>query len=190
MVKYAVKIDIFEDRRHNIKRQILSIEIRRVRKEEKRIEIGRVRKEDKKGYTMDQYEKIKNIRNERDLFSVTNGIKTVVVKDGYGRVEVEVRPEHVNTCGTLHGGFLFTIADSASANAALADGILKTTLNSTFDFLRSSRNPKMLIGEAFEVKKGRTVCVYDTTVKDDQGVLLAKGTFTYFNLGKPVITEE
>lgn len=139
---------------------------------------------------MDIYEKIVTIRNKNDQFSKMLGVKSVVVKEGYGRVEADVRPDHDNTFGTIHGGMFFSMADSASACAAFADGMWKTTLNTTFDFLRAGKEVKHLIAEAYEVKKGKSISIYDATVKDQDDTLLARGTFTYFNLHKPILTEE
>lgn len=139
---------------------------------------------------MNMFERVKQIRSERDLFPKMVGITTEEIREGYARVEAEIIPEHANTFGSLHGGLLFTMADSASASVAMSDGFMKTTLNCTFDYLRSAKNPKKLICEATVVKNGRSVSVYESTVKDETGKLLARGTFTYFNLGTPLFPEE
>ena len=139
---------------------------------------------------MTLHEQIRQIRNERDKFSKYIGVVSEEIRDGYGRVEATTSEHYANTCGTIHGGVLFSMADSASANAAFSDGTWKTTLNCSFEYLRAGKNPQKLIGEAQEVKKGKTISVYDATVKDEHGSLLARGSFTYFNMGKPIVSEE
>ena len=57
------------------------------------------------------YEKLRELRNEQNVFGDLAGVRIVEIREGYARTELEVRPELLNPIGSLHGGCLFTMAD-------------------------------------------------------------------------------
>jgi uncharacterized protein (TIGR00369 family) len=60
------------------------------------------------------------------------------VKPGTGVFGMRVRPEHTNTHGKAHGGFLATVIDVACSRGtrlALADGSTVSTITMTVDYL-------------------------------------------------------
>lgn len=103
------------------------------------------------------------------------------LRDGSITSRVEVLPHHMNGSGHLHGGMLFTIADSTGgANARIyADRV--TTLDSDFHFL-TSNTTRYLYGSAELIRNGGKVIVLRVYVKDDLGETFAEGTFTYYKL--------
>ena len=75
---------------------------------------------------------------------------------------------------------------SVSGYAAATYGMRCTTLDANISYLKPAIGSKVLYGEAKEVKRGRTVLVFDVYVTDDTGLLIAKSTVTYYNLGVPI----
>lgn len=57
------------------------------------------------------YEKLREVRNEQNVFGDLAGVRIVEIREGYARTELEVRPELLNPIGSLHGGCLFTMAE-------------------------------------------------------------------------------
>ena len=53
-------------------------------------------------------------------------------------------------------------------------------------FMRSANIGDTLTAEAHEVKSGKTLCVYDVRVTDQNGVLLGTGTFTFYKLDQKI----
>ena len=126
------------------------------------------------------YQKLIDYRNTKNIFCIRLGILVQEVSPGYARVTKEVTAEDLNPLGVPHGGVYFTMADTAAGTAMASHGNVAVTLNSAFNFLRSGKPGDHLTAEAREIKSGRTVCVYDVSVTDQDGTLLANGLFTFY----------
>ena len=131
-------------------------------------------------------ERIVQFRTMHNRFMQMLGIRLVEIDEGYARCEMPIKEEYNNPNDSVHGGVIFTLADCVSGYAASTHGMRCTTLDSTISYLKPALNAKMLYGEAREVKYGKTVLVYDVSVTDDQDRLIARSTFTYYNLGVPI----
>ena len=114
------------------------------------------------------------------------GIRMVNVEEGYALCEMQVQEGFLNPNDSVHGGVIFTLADVAAGFAAHSYGMRCATMDSTISYLAPAIQSKTLYGEAKEIKRGKTVLVYDVWVTDDTKQLIAKSTITYFNLGVPV----
>ncbi len=139
---------------------------------------------------MPDYEKIRKYRNSINRFAQYVGIETVEMSDGYAKAVLTVKPEFENTIGSLHGGAIFSLADTVTGSAAASCGIMHTTVNCSMNYLKPVLHEKKLIGTAHRVKKGKTISVYDVEITNDEGAVFATGSFTYFNLNKPVLPPE
>ena len=61
------------------------------------------------------YKKVMDYRNsENNPYGQLLQLRVVDIKEGYGRVEIDLHHELMNSVGIVHGGLLFSIADSAS----------------------------------------------------------------------------
>lgn len=61
---------------------------------------------------------------------------------------------------------------------------MPVTMNSTFNYLRPAINNKKLIAKVNVVKKGKTICVLEVNVYDENDLCLCNGTFTYMEIKK------
>src|SRR5476649_2672306 len=78
------------------------------------------------------------------------GLRLVAIEPGRARFELDADQRHHNPMGTLHGGILCDIADSAMGMAyasTLGEGETFTTLELKINFLRPIRSAR-LIAEA------------------------------------------
>lgn len=132
------------------------------------------------------YELLKKVRQARNAFCNSLGLIILEIGPGTAKSKLPVRKDHMNPVGSVHGGCIFTMADTTAGSAASSYGIQVTTLDSTIHFLRPGLNTDCLYAEAKEIKHGKRVSVYNVEVTDDQGALLASATFTYASLGKPI----
>lgn len=139
---------------------------------------------------MENFEKLMEYRSKNNEFANSLGIKTVEMRTGYARGEMAVRPEFENSVGSVHGGCYFTLADTIGGAAAASYNRKMTTIDSNFHFLSPRIGIEKLCAEAVEIKHGRTISVYDVAVTDEKGKMLAKGTFSYYNLGTLIIEEQ
>ena len=96
------------------------------------------------------YEKI--IEKEMDGFVKLTGIGNVEVDEGYAKGEIEIKPVHLNPIGTVHGGVLFTLADTIGGLASISRGGFSTTVSSDIVYLNPTMNSKKLIARKYRNK--------------------------------------
>ena len=121
---------------------------------------------------------------EYDGFDRLIGLQ--VVELGADRVEarLEVRPDHHQPYGIVHGGLLATMVETvASVGAAVWYGDRGTIVgvaNST-DFFRATREGT-LTAVGTPVHQGRTSQLWLVEITDDQGRRVARGQLRVANL--------
>ena len=112
------------------------------------------------------------------------GLRLVAIEPGCARFELDADHRHHNPMGTLHGGILCDIADSAMGMAyasTLGEGESFTTLELKINFLRPVRSAH-LIAEGTIVQQGRSAGMAECSVIDERGRLIAKATSTCLTL--------
>lgn len=132
------------------------------------------------------YEKLIQVRQARNAFCNSIGLIVTEIGPGRAKSKLPLNGTHMNPVGSVHGGCIFTMADTTAGSAASSYGIQVTTLDSTIHFLRPGLDTDCLYAEATEIKHGKRVSVYGVEVTDSAGTLLAHATFTYASLGKPI----
>ena len=112
------------------------------------------------------------------------GLQLVAIEPGRARFELDADHRHHNPMGTLHGGILCDIADSAMGLAygsTLSEGESFTTLQLTINFLRPIRRAR-LTAEGAIVQQGRSAGMTECSVVDERGRLIARATSTCLTL--------
>jgi phenylacetic acid degradation protein PaaD len=100
-----------------------------------------------------------------DAASQAMGMTLEEVRPGYARMSMRVREDMVNGHDVCHGGYIFSLADSAFAFAC--NSYNRTTLAQACDivFITTARAGDLLVAEAVErVRYGRNA-IYDVTVR-------------------------
>ncbi len=109
------------------------------------------------------------------------GMKVVSMGDGQARLVMPVEETLLQIYGTVHGGAIASLADSAVAVALISastEGEKAFTVELKLNFLAPATNGE-LTAEARLFHRGRTIAAGEVDVKDDRGRLLAKGIATY-----------
>lgn len=135
------------------------------------------------------YQKLITHRDTNNPFAKLLGIKTLEIEKGYARGEMVLKEEYQNIVQSVHGGCIFTLADTIGGTAAASHGTYMTTVSGNLNYLSPALNSKKLVATAKEVKHGKRICVYTIDIQDDKGTLLAQGNFSYYNLNKPIPLE-
>ncbi|MBA3998927.1 MAG: phenylacetic acid degradation protein PaaD [Candidatus Accumulibacter sp.] len=109
----------------------------------------------------------------RDAASKLIGLRLIAVRPGYARLAMVVRPDMVNGHHICHGGYLFTLADSAFAYAC--NSYNKNTVASAchIDFLAPTKEGEVLEAECEERSLSGRTGVYDTTIRNRTGKVVA-----------------
>lgn len=132
------------------------------------------------------FHKLVQYRNERNPFSVDAGVEIIEIKEGYAKAVLRVDERKVNPIGSVHGGCLFTLADTTAGSAATSHGVWMTTLDADIHFMRPALHQKTLYAEANEIKRGANISLYSVSITDEEGAELVRATFTFASLHKPI----
>jgi acyl-CoA thioesterase len=109
----------------------------------------------------------------RDKASRELGIVVEITEAGHARARMDVSDSMINGLGVCHGGFIFTLADSAFAFACNGYDRVTFATGASIEFVRSARLGDSLLAEAGERYRGRNSGTYDVTVTDQEGRLIA-----------------
>lgn len=119
--------------------------------------------------------------NGNSQYLQSNDMRVVEVRKGYARVEMIIDQHILNVHGFVHGGAVYSLADTAAGAASFATGRDSVTLTGTINYIKPGKGGK-LIGIATEISHGRTTGVYEVFIYNDDSVLLSRATFTMFFL--------
>lgn len=123
--------------------------------------------------------------NENENYYHDNGMTVVDYDFGYCKIEMEVKPRHLNSQGSIHGGWMSAIIDQAGGKAALSYGHFVVTAQLSINYHRGCKGGKITaIGR--EKNRGKHLGVYDVEVHDDNDRLLATGTVTLYILDREI----
>lgn len=100
-----------------------------------------------------------------DTASAGLGMRLVSVDTGTAVLEMPVREDMVNGHGIAHGGFIFTLADSAFAFACNSRNLVTVAQACDIVFIAPARRGDLLVAEARERTAFGRNGIYDVTVR-------------------------
>ncbi len=109
----------------------------------------------------------------RDRASQSLGMTLDAIAPGYARMSMRVREDMLNGHQNCHGGFIFTLADSAFAFACNSHNHNAVGAACSIDYLAPGRPGDLLCAEAVEQALGGKSGVYDIRVSNQDGRLVA-----------------
>jgi acyl-CoA thioesterase len=112
-----------------------------------------------------------------DAASQKMGMRIDEVGPGRAVLSMEVQPHHLNGHRICHGGFIFTLADSAFAFACNSYNQLTVAQENQITFLSPGQAGERLTATALEQARSGRSGVYDVTVTGSDGrkVALMRG---------------
>lgn len=130
-------------------------------------------------------------RVERSRFNPWVGMRLERLADGEADFSLDVRPEHLNLMGGLHGGVISSLADTATGvamHSALDDGWTHVTTSLHVTFLASGREDDRVLARGRVLRRGRRFGYAEADVARADGSLLARASATF--LIQPESTED
>jgi len=125
-------------------------------------------------------------QSRRSGFRTLIGYRTKVWREGYGEVELDIGPQHLNSLGVVHGGVHATLLDAALGHAVSFCPVpgrtrYSTTVSLTTVFLKAATAGVLTAVGRTEGLTGRLVTA-SGELRDADGTLLAtaQGSFLYF----------
>lgn len=117
--------------------------------------------------------------NNPKLFNSHNGMTVTSVGGGKAQGVLEVCSTSLNPHGTVHGGCLYTLADTVAGSAVAAScGGPCVTVSGTMEFLRPATGATVHC-EASPKKLGSTICTMQVVLTDQDHKEVATGTFIF-----------
>ena len=134
-------------------------------------------------------EHVRTAMYSKDGASQALGMQVVAISPTSATMTMTVRADMLNGHATCHGGFITTLADSAFAFACNAGNEMTVASGLTIDFVAPAREGDVLTAESVQVSHAGRTGVYDVTVRNQRGELIAvfRGR-SYTMKGRPTVT--
>jgi acyl-CoA thioesterase len=118
-------------------------------------------------------ERVADAMYSRDSASQRLGMKIASVGAGHAELTMTVRADMLNGHDICHGGFIFTLADSAFAYACNSYNLTTVASGCAIDYMAPAREGDMLTAYARERSVSGRTGVYDIDVKNQRGETIA-----------------
>ena len=115
----------------------------------------------------------RDIMYGNDLASQELGITVEVPAPGRAEARLEVDRHMVNGHDICHGGYIFTLADTAFAFACNTYNRVTVAASASIEFVQPARLGEVLLATASEAHRGGRTGVYDVLVTRGDGELVA-----------------
>ncbi len=124
-----------------------------------------------------------------DIASQNMGMVITYIDSGIAHLCMPVTATMLNGQGICHGGFIFTLADSAFAFACNSHNDKTVAQSGSVEFLRPALLDDQLTAVATEISRGKRTGIYDVTVhnQDEKVVAIFRGKS--FALNQPLLPE-
>jgi acyl-CoA thioesterase len=107
-----------------------------------------------------------------DAWAQEAGIELLEVSPGRAKIRMRIAGWHKNSHGTVHGGAIFTLADTAFALASNSHGVPAAAINAHISYVKAA-TAGTLYAEAGEFSLNPKIATYTVTVTDDAGEKIA-----------------
>ncbi len=111
---------------------------------------------------------------DSDQASKWAGMSIETVDEGHATLALTVEPHHCNGHGICHGGVIFLLADSAFAFACNSRNQATVAQHNMISFVAPGRLGDQLRAEAREVSLTGRSGLYDVSVRNQEGQLIAE----------------
>ncbi len=102
------------------------------------------------------------------------GMEVLDIGPGFARLGMTVTEVMLNGHGSCHGGFIFSLADSAFAFACNSHGQPAVAQHCAVTYVTPGRLGMRLVADAKERQRGERSGIYDITVRDETGTVIAE----------------
>lgn len=126
----------------------------------------------------------------RDDASQRLGMHIVNVAPGRATLTMSIRPDMLNGHAICHGGFIFTLADSAFAFACNSYNLTTVASGCAIEFLAPAREADVLTATAQERSIAGRTGVYDIDVVNQRGETIALFRGKSYRIKGHVVNEE
>lgn len=110
---------------------------------------------------------------KEDRFAAHMGIEFTHVEDGRAVARMELKDEHENFMGLVHGGAIFAVADAAFSAASNSSGTKAVAVHIAIDYLASPTDTPYLEAEARLTARAGRAGYFEMVVRDASEEVIA-----------------
>ena len=132
-----------------------------------------------KALNPDYFAAIQEHVNNCPYFSLLS-MGIVSLEPGRSVLKIEVQEKHLQPYGIVHGGVYSSMIDAAcfwAGYTEIEEPLELTTVEMKLNYLAPASNG-VFIAEGKVIKTGKTLCLSEATITDEEEKLLAHGTST------------
>ncbi|MDE6714692.1 MAG: PaaI family thioesterase [Lachnospiraceae bacterium] len=129
-------------------------------------------------------EEINQLHKKQQGYIAKTGIRITDLAEGHAKGRVVLDASCNNPMDYVHGGCLFTLADTVAGHAAMTYGGVVTTSSAEIHYLNPAKDTEYIEAEANVIRNGRTISLFDVMIRDDKGTEICKLILTYFKIGE------
>lgn len=122
--------------------------------------------------------------HQHEGFSGLIGFHIQSVAQGQSTLALTVEQKHLNPMGTLHGGVMLAMADTAGGCACSWEETVHVTVEGKLNFLLPAYVGDTIQATAQELRHGASLMVCRIDLHNHRGQLIATGLYTYANTHK------
>jgi acyl-CoA thioesterase len=111
---------------------------------------------------------------QRDATSRDLGIKLISVEPGVAVMSLEITEQMLNGHGICHGGYIFTLANTAFTYASNTQNRRTLTQQCDITFLNAAHAGDRLVARAIERQRSRATSIYDISVTSEESFAIAE----------------
>ena len=108
---------------------------------------------------------------DQDRYARYLGVEICQWGEGTARAKLVLKDHHLNSVNTVHGGVVFSLADSAFSVASNSHGTVAVAIQVCISYFQAVSGGT-LYAEAREVSRNPKLATYMIEVTDDSGSLL------------------
>ncbi|EED36238.1 phenylacetic acid degradation protein PaaD [Luminiphilus syltensis NOR5-1B] len=123
-----------------------------------------------------------------DRATAAMGMTLDHVTHGAATMSMSVRDDMVNGHNICHGGFIFALADSAFAFACNSHNRISVASGARIEFIRPAQLGDHLSAVATQIHQGRRTGVYDVSVTNSDGGVVAVFRGNSATIGGELVT--
>ncbi len=133
---------------------------------------------------MDTAKKIVNQMYNHDAFSKWLGIKVLGEEAGVYKVQMKIKKEMTNGFGIAHGGISYSLADSALAFAANANGYEAVTIDSSISYFKKININDIITANVKEISLTKKIGLYQIAITNQDNIEVARFKGTIYRTSK------
>ena len=113
------------------------------------------------------------IMNRNDQVLKQLGATLEDINSGFATLSLNINKNHINGHGFCHGGIIFTLADATFGFACNSYNIKAVAQTCTITYISQVKEKDFLTSTAKKIKKFGKSTLYDVTIKNQNGDLVA-----------------